>query len=110
MWLVVTLAPAAATALVAHPTKPGPYSFQMVGDSAAPRYEEGDTVHVDPHHQLRVGDWCVFWQDDRETARIGKLVAASGNSWHVWQLNPRGMQALAKAEWPVCHVIVGRSG
>jgi len=79
----------------------------MIGDSAAPRYEAGDTVYIDPTLPPAISRWCAFWQADRRTARVGKLVGITDGSWEVEQLHPRVTQELARADWPHVRRITG---
>jgi phage repressor protein C with HTH and peptisase S24 domain len=80
----------------------------MIGESAAPRYEEGDTVYVDPRREPDLDAWCVFLRADRTTARVARLAGdPSAETWMVEQRNPLRIHELARSEWPYCHRIVG---
>lgn len=42
------------------------FAVEIVGDSMAPRYEEGDVVVCSPEKRWRSGDYCVVVTEDGE--------------------------------------------
>lgn len=86
------------------------YAMYVVGDSMSPAYEQGDLALVNPHLPFRNGDdVLVFREIGADVAAILKrLVRAGANEWTLEQFNPAKRFALPRAEWPRCHVIVGK--
>lgn len=68
------------------------YALQVVGDSMAPRYENGDLIYVHPDRVPRRGDDIVFTVRNGEHAEgesfVKRLVSRSSDKLVVEQYNP----------------------
>jgi hypothetical protein len=86
----------------------GAYSFEMIGDSMSPRYKPGDTIYVDPALPPKVGEDCVFW--NQQQAIVGELIELSLEMWRIGQ-RPETIHEiileLPVREWPICHAVTG---
>lgn len=85
------------------------YAMYIVGDSMAPRFEQGELVYVNPHIPYRGNDDVVIFKEyNGEYAAVAKrMVRTTAEFWHVKQFNPEKSFTLSRKEWPQCHVIVG---
>lgn len=91
------------------------YGIYVIGDSMSPAFEHADLALVHPHLPARHGDDVVLYgaaSDGSHFALIKQLLRASQTEWHLRQHNPPEGEAkdfrLAREEWQVCHVVVGR--
>lgn len=69
------------------------YAVYVVGDSMAPRYEEGETVYVHPGKPVRQGDYVVLQLNPKSdgepyAGQIKKFVSKSAGKVVVEQFNP----------------------
>lgn len=91
------------------------YGVLVAGSSMALEFREGDIAYVNPHLPHREGDPCVFQshKDDGTVEAVIKYLARSGDAsdalWYVEQTNPAKKFTLKKAEWQICHVVVGKT-
>jgi hypothetical protein len=91
----------------------GPYSFEMIGNSMAPRIRSGETIYADPAVKPEIGDDCVFW-NMQQRAIVGELLATTAETWRIGQWRGRGDEIdravldLPHSEWPMCHCITER--
>lgn len=86
------------------------YGIIIVGESMSPKFENGDTVMVNPHRPPRSGDSCIFRRHDDDGSVlicIKELVREAHDLWYVRQYNPKKTFTLKKSEWQVCHSVVG---
>jgi len=86
------------------------YGMIVTGDSMEPEAKHGSTALVNPHLPPRPGDTCIFRshsQDGSAKAMIKQLVRSNQHTWFVHQHNPKRDFELKRAEWQVCHTVVG---
>jgi phage repressor protein C with HTH and peptisase S24 domain len=86
------------------------YGMIVTGDSMDPALKSGATALINPHLPPRVGDLCLFrcHKDDGATvAAIKEFRGETETLWKVRQHNPAKDFALKKADWQVCHRVVG---
>lgn len=91
----------------------GAFGIQIVGDSMAREYREGDIAYVDPHAPPRVGEACLFQSEEHGTIKViirylEKSPHHSAEFWFVSQSNPEKKFQLKKSEWQTCYVLVGK--
>lgn len=74
------------------------YGLYIVGNSMAPRYEEGEPVYVDPRRPPRLGDYVIvqLMKHDEEgsefvSALIKRLVRRTPNYIELEQFQPAGV-------------------
>jgi phage repressor protein C with HTH and peptisase S24 domain len=86
-----------------------PFAFVCVGSSMSPAIEHGDTVVVNPALKPKIGDDCVFVQDQADgtflalVKRVYRLPTAE--HWHVRQFEPREDLKLARKTWAKVFVV-----
>lgn len=86
------------------------YGMIVSGDSMSPKIDSGATALVNPHLPPRNGDLCVFRRHDDDGtvhALIKEIRRHTDDTWYVRQYNPRKDFTLKRAEWQVCHVVIG---
>ena len=86
------------------------YGVLVVGESMSPVIRPGYTVWVNPHLPPRRGDLCLFRHDEDGDFRamLKEYCGQTQQNWLVRRYQPKQRRfSLNKAEWPVCHVIVG---
>lgn len=87
------------------------YGVIYVGDDMSPKYESGYTLMVHPHVPPRLKDGCIFRRPPNEDGSVSfcvrEFVRETSELWYVKQYTPQKSFALKKAEWPICHVIIG---
>lgn len=86
------------------------YAIYIVGDSMAPAYEPGDTALVNPHLPPSPGRDAIFYTEQAgdQLALVKRIIRATAKEWHVQQWNPRKDFTLSRAEYPRCHIVVGK--
>jgi transcriptional regulator with XRE-family HTH domain len=86
------------------------YGVLVVGESMTPLIRPGFTVWVNPHLPPRPDDLCIFRHDEEGDFRatLKEYCGQTQDSWLVRRYQPQERRfTLKKAEWPICHVIVG---
>lgn len=86
------------------------YGVLVVGESMTPLIRPGFTVWVNPHLPPRPSDLCIFRHDEDGDFRatLKEYCGQTQDTWMVRRYRPQERRfTLKKAEWPVCHVIVG---
>lgn len=90
------------------------YGLYVIGTSMVPVYRPGDLALVHPNLPASAGDdviICGQTEHGEHYAMIKHLVKATPTKWLLRQHNPaEGESAefeLDRAEWPVCHTVVG---
>jgi phage repressor protein C with HTH and peptisase S24 domain len=70
----------------------GAYAVTVAGESMEPRYEDGETLYVDPHHRVGRGDYCVvqvqFEEHEPPLAYIKRFVRRNAEEIVLEQFNP----------------------
>lgn len=91
----------------------GGYGIYIVGESMVPRFNPSEIALVHPHLPFRAGVDVVLYRGDVQDhhAIVKHLRGASSSVWKLRQWNPAEGESmdfeLDRAEWTVCHVIVG---
>ena len=88
----------------------GAYSVFVAGNAMDPEHKNGSTALVHPHLSPQNGDTCIFRcrkDDGVELAIVAVLLRFDDNTWYVSQHNSKKNFKLKRADWTVCHVIVG---
>lgn len=86
------------------------YGVLVVGESMTPLIRPGFTVWVNPHLPPRSCDICLFRHDEQGEFRatLKEYCGQTETNWIVRRYQPKQRRfTLKKAEWPICHVIVG---
>lgn len=92
---------------------PDAYGLYIVGESMVPAFEPGDMALVNPRLPAARDKNAVFYHvpptsgGDVE-AIVKRLMSFSERDWHLRQWNPSRDFTEARADWPVCHRIVGK--
>jgi phage repressor protein C with HTH and peptisase S24 domain len=75
-----------------------------------PEYEPADIAIVHPRLPPVGGTTCIFYTNDAtdDRAMIKRLVRPRQDEWLVKQWNPEKEFELDRAQWPMCHRVVGR--
>ena len=88
------------------------YGLLVTGESMVPLYEPGDFALVNPHLPPERDTNVILYAHDPATgeaeAMIKRLVGISDKSWKLKQFNPEKVFSEHKADWPICHRVVGK--
>lgn len=87
------------------------YGIRVVGESMEPAFEQGDMALVHPHLQPERNTDVVLYDsapDGTSVAMIKRLVSWDERVWRLRQYNPPLEFEVFRADWPVCHRIVGK--
>lgn len=89
----------------------GAYGVYIVGDSMYPAYRPSDIAYI--HPQLppsKDTDVVLFHTPPVANAEciIKQLNGWDDRQWHLEQFNPPLKFSVDKADWPVCHRVLGR--
>ena len=82
------------------------YAIYMVGDTLAPRYEEGWLLHIHPFKPPTRGRDVVVTKTDH-TVMIKQFVGWENDKLVLRQLNPEETLRVPRDEVAACHLIVG---
>ena len=82
------------------------YAIYMVGDTLAPRYEEGWLLHIHPFKPPTRGRDVVVTKTDH-TVMIKQFVGWENDRLVLRQLNPEETLSIPRDEVAACHLIVG---
>ncbi len=91
----------------------GGYGIYIIGDSMVPRFNPSEIALVHPHRPFKSGMDVVLYRGDvsEHHAIVKHLRRATQDKWLLTQWNPAEGESrdfeLDRAEWTVCHVIVG---
>ncbi len=89
----------------------GAYGILIVGDSMVPAYRPGDIAWVNPHKPLERDTDVVLYHvapHGEAEAIIKALVGITERYWKLRQYNPPMDFNESRADWTVCHRIVGK--
>lgn len=90
----------------------GAYGIRIVGDSMEPAFFQGDMALVHPGLPAQRGKNCILYSHDLPDGEIEAIVKYvvgwTETEWLLRQYNPRLDFKEPRADWPTCHVIVGR--
>lgn len=87
------------------------YGVYIVGESMSPAFEPGDMALVNPHlPPARNKNVVLFHVPPTGDAEciVKRLVSFSDRDWHLQQFNPGHTFTETRADWPICHRIVGK--
>jgi hypothetical protein len=88
------------------------YGILVLGESMVPAYRPGDIAWVNPHKIPERDTDVVLYHvppDGREAEAIIKtLIGISGSEWKLRQYQPPLDFTESRADWTVCHRIVGK--
>lgn len=87
------------------------YGILISGHSMEPAYRPGDTAWVNPRLPPMKDEDVVLYsghQGDDRHATIKRLAAYSEKEWTLEQFNPPKRFKLSRAEWPICHRVIGK--
>jgi phage repressor protein C with HTH and peptisase S24 domain len=90
---------------------PNAYGILIVGDSMVPAYREGDMALIHPRRPPERDTDVVLYDQDHRTGEaksmIKRLVGFNDRSWKLEQYNPAKTFSEHRADWPICHQVVG---
>jgi transcriptional regulator with XRE-family HTH domain len=89
------------------------YGMYILGESMSPAFESGDVALVHPRLPPARGTDVVLYQPQGGPGQDGlatvkRLLKWTDEEWALRQFNPLKEFTLKRAEWPVCHRIVGK--
>lgn len=89
----------------------GGYGLLIKGDSMVPAINEGDLALVNPHLPPLRGANAILYHTPPEggdaEAIVKQLVNWTDREWHLKQWNPLLEFSEFRADWPICHRLVG---
>lgn len=91
----------------------GGYGLLITGDSMVPAYWPGDTALIHPNLPPQRDTDVVLYHTPPESkggdeAMIKRLVGMSDREWTLQQYQPASVFKEFRADWPVCHRVVGK--
>ena len=90
---------------------PDSYGILIVGDSMVPAYRQGDMALIHPRRPPERDTDVVLYDQDHRTGEaksmIKRLVGFNDRSWKLEQYNPAKTFSEHRADWPICHQVVG---
>lgn len=88
------------------------YGIRVDGDSMIPAFRPGDIALVHPHLLPEAGTDVVLYDHDPKTgdaeALIKHLTGFTDKLWKLEQYRPEKKFTEHRADWPICHRVVGR--
>lgn len=89
------------------------YGILITGDSMDPAYEPGDIALVHPRLPILAGYDAVLFHvppsgAGEHEALIKRVMGATGREWRLKQHNPAMEFSESRADWPICHRVVGK--
>lgn len=89
----------------------GGYGLLITGDSMVPAYRPGETALINPNlPPARDTDVVLYHTNgtNESEAIIKRLVGINDREWSLEQYNPMLQFTEFRAEWPICHRVVGK--
>lgn len=90
----------------------GAYGIRVDGESMVPAFRPGDIALVHPHMLPEHDTDVVLFDHDPKTgdaeALIKHLTGFTDKQWKLEQYNPAKKFSEHRADWPICHRVVGR--
>ncbi len=90
---------------------PEAYGISIVGTSMVPAYREGDMALVHPRRPPERETDVILYDHDHRTgdakSMIKHLVSFNDRLWKLEQYNPAKTFSEHRADWPICHQVVG---
>jgi phage repressor protein C with HTH and peptisase S24 domain len=89
---------------------PTGYLVYISGESMVPAFRPGEQAIVHDRLPPLPDEPCIFYTNDGgdDRACIKHLVRITADAWHVEQYNPPKTFTLDRADWPVCHRVIGK--
>jgi phage repressor protein C with HTH and peptisase S24 domain len=87
------------------------YGILIVGESMVPAYRPGDVAWVNPHKPIERDTDVVLYHvppNGEAEAIIKTLIGISEQTWKLRQYQPPRDFTESRADWTVCHRIVGK--
>lgn len=87
------------------------YGILLTGESMIPAYWPGDMALVHPHlHPSRDSDVVLYHVSPTNEAEaiIKRLVSFNDREWSLKQYNPALEFTESRADWTICHRVVGK--
>lgn len=90
---------------------PDSYGVLVVGESMVPAYRPGDMALVHPRRPPERDTDVILYDHDHRTgdakSMIKRLVSYNDRSYKLEQYNPAKTFSEHRADWPICHQVVG---
>jgi phage repressor protein C with HTH and peptisase S24 domain len=90
---------------------PDSYGILIVGDSMVPAYRPMDMALIHPRRPPERDTDVVLYDQDHRTGEaksmIKRLIGFNDRSWKLEQYNPAKTFSEHRADWPICHQVVG---
>lgn len=90
---------------------PDSYGIYVLGDSMIPAYRPGDMALVHPRRPLERDTDIVLYDNDHRTGEaksmIKRLLSFNDRQLKLEQYNPANVFSEHRADWPICHQVVG---
>jgi transcriptional regulator with XRE-family HTH domain len=91
----------------------GGYGILVKGTSMVPAYREDDIALVHPHLAPARDTDCVFYHTPPKElgeaeAMIKHLIGINDREWRLEQYRPLLEFSESRADWPICHRVVGK--
>ncbi|MBR1206592.1 MULTISPECIES: S24 family peptidase [unclassified Bradyrhizobium] len=90
---------------------PDSYGVLVVGESMVPAYRPGDMALVHPRRPPERGTDVILYDHDPRTgdakSMIKHLISFNDRSFKLEQYNPAKTFSEHRADWPICHQVVG---
>jgi hypothetical protein len=87
------------------------YGILVVGESMVPAFDPGDTAWINPHLPPQFDTDVVLYHTapaGKAEAIIKRLVSFTSDQWTIRQYNDFKTWPVSRADWHVCHRIVGK--
>lgn len=91
---------------------PDAYGILVTGTSMIPAFRQGDMALVHPRRPPERETDVILFDHDHRTgdakAMIKRLLGFNDRSWKLEQYNPAETFTEHRADWPICHQVVGK--
>ncbi|NGX99834.1 MAG: helix-turn-helix transcriptional regulator [Candidatus Afipia apatlaquensis] len=91
---------------------PDAYGILVTGGSMIPAFRPNDMALVHPRRPPERDSDVILFDHDHRTgdakAMIKRLVGFNDRSWKLEQYNPPETFTEHRADWPICHQVVGK--
>lgn len=90
---------------------PDSYGVLVMGDSMIPAYRPRDMALVHPRRPMERDTDVILYEHDPRTGEaksmIKRLIGFNDRSYKLEQYNPAKTFSEHRADWPICHQVVG---
>lgn len=91
---------------------PDSYGILITGDSMIPAFRPNDMALVHPRRPPERETDVILFDHDHRTgdahAMVKRLLGFNDRSWKLEQYNPSKTFSEHRADWPLCHQVVGK--